>query len=522
MKILFSLLFSAVFVFFSSAQTEVYIDSHDIAAQGMAFVISAEYAKAIAEFEQISPSDTNYTLAQLEMVLSHFELRHDSTVLQMCSKAIAADGEWDHLFREYLIESLTRLKDSAAFKQIDFARKRYPFNEDFILLEATALQKWGRYDESADVLKKLILRNPFNKNAHYFLGQMMADKGDFIRATLSLEAFLMLSTESNVKTSAALVMLSNIFKNKHDVSIKNAKKNILFRDEEELMESGLALKDGYKSEAPLDDPIVRQSDVLMKNLSFQKASNDFWMDFYVPFFVKVKEQGMIRAYTYQFLSFLDHKELQKGVKKFAVEIEKFRTFATAYFEKINEASTIVVLGKLVTAPKYYDAGNMVSTGKKNGDTRSGTWYFFYESGALESVLSYDNAANKVDSAYDFYSDGKIKTRAFYVADLLDGKYSEYYANGELKTQLFYKADSLDGLQKTYYANGALKESIDFKNGQRHGSDMEYDHSGNKETELLYSRGELEGVQKGFYPGAILKSEVPYKSGQREGTALFYH
>jgi len=522
MKSLFSLVFFVVLLFPAAAQTDIYIDSHDIAAQGMAFVISREYTKAIAQFEQISPNDTNYTLAQLEMVLSHFELNHDSTVVQMCNKGIAWDGEWDHLFREYLIESLTRLKDSSALKQIVLAQRRYPFNEDFILLEATALQKWGRYDESATVLQNLILRNPFNKNAHYFLGQMMADKGDFIRATLSLESFLMLSAESNVKTSAALVMLSNIFKNKHDVTIKNAKKNNLFKDEEELMESGLALKDGYQSEAPLDDPIVRQSDVLMKNLTFQKGSNDFWMNLYVPFFVKVKEQGMIRAYTYQFLSFLDHKELQKGVKKFAVEIEKFRTFATAYFEKINEVSTIVVLGKSVTAPKYYDAGNMLSTGKKNGDTRSGTWYFFYESGALESVLSYDNAGNKVDSAYDFYSDGKIKTRAFYVADLLEGKYSEYYANGELKTQLFYKGDSLDGLQKTYYANGAMKESIDFKNGQRHGSDVEYDNAGNKETELWYSQGELEGVQKGFYPGAILKSEVPYKAGLREGAALFYH
>ncbi len=522
MRAYLSTLFVFLFILPSFSQSKGWVDSRSYIVGGMGAIQDQNYETAVEEFNKISPSDTNYALAQLELALSYTELEKDSVVIKICNDAIALETKWDHIFREYLIESMSRLKNEEVFEQIALAKQKYPFNEDFILLEAVANKKWENYDQAIKVLQKLIQQNPFNKNAHYYLGQMMADKGDFVRATISLEAFLMLSSSSNGKTSSALIILSNIFSNKHEITIKNAKKDKLFKEVEELIESELSLKKGYKTDAPLDDPIVRQTDVLVKNIEYKKGTNDFWMDFYVPFINKIKSQGLIRGYTYQFLSFLDHEGVQAGVKKFKPEVDKFIKFAADYFDDIRQKAAITVQGSPVVLEKWYDEGNISSMGKKDGENRTGTWYFFYPAGSLETIMHYNNAGKRNDSVFNYHLNGKLKDCYAYQNDVLQGKYLEYYKNGQLHSELIYKDDSLQGMQKTYYPNGATKETVEFKKGKRHGMNKEYDVAGNQESELQYKDGKLEGLQKRYYPGMILEREIYYKGGKRDGSCITYH
>ncbi|MCX6183044.1 MAG: hypothetical protein NT150_14080 [Bacteroidetes bacterium] len=522
MRIFLSALFLGSFLLPTYAQNKVWTDSRDHLIEGVSLFTANEYEKAIAEFQEISSNDTNYILAQLEQALCYTELKNDSMVVKICRSALPVDNKWDHLFRQYLIESLVHLKNDEAYEQIAMAKRKYPFNEDFILEEVVANNAWEKYDQSIAVLQKLIQQNPFNRNAHYYLGKIKADQGDYVRATISLETFLMMSSVNNAKTAAALQILSNIFSNKQEVTIKNAKKDKLFKDAEELMESKLALKAAYKTDAPLDDPIVRQTDVLIKNLEFKKGSNDFWMDFYVPFLIKVKEKGMLRGFTYQFLSFLDYKVVQDGVKKFKPEVDKFLTFASEYFDEILNKAPVTVQGKTVVLDKGYEDDCLVSMGKRDGEKYVGTWYFFYPEGALQQILHYTDAGVKTDTVFDYYIDGRVKDWFIYKNGVVEGRNMEYYPTGVLKSDLLFVADSLEGPQKIYFANGAPKEIMDFKKGQRHGPATEYTNTGEIDMELNYKEGSYDGLQKVYFPGKILKTDVYYKDGERDGLFISYH
>ncbi|MFM7023602.1 MAG: hypothetical protein ACKOXB_11560 [Flavobacteriales bacterium] len=522
MKFLLSISLAGLLSFSAFSQQKQWVDSKEYITEGMKYIVEKDYERAIDEFHQVSANDTNYVLAQLEEVYCYSKLDKDSVVIGKCRMMIPMETKFDHLFREYLIESMHHIKDSDVFEEIAMAKSKYPFNEDFILMEAIANKKFENYDQSIKVLQDLIKRNPFNKNAHFHLGSLMADKGDFIRATISLECFLMLSSSSNVKTASAITILSDMFKNKHEITITNVKKDELFKEVEELIESGLALKKAYKTDAPLDDPIVRQTDVLVKNLEYKKGTADFWMEFYVPFLNKVKSQGMLRGYTYQFLSFIDADFIQAGVKKYRPEVDRFIKFAAEYFDDLQSKSTLVVQGKSVTEKKGYDDGKLLTLGKKEGDKYVGTWYVFHRAGSLQAVVNYNNNGKKNDSVYEYHMNGKLKYHYYFKNGVLEGKYLEYFSNGELKSELYYKGDSLDGLQKTFYANGSPKETIEYKKGKRNGKMEEFDNNGNRVSELNYKNGKYDGLQKLYHIGNVLKREIYYKDGMVEGSSTSYY
>lgn len=72
----------------------------------------------------------------------------------------------------------------------------------------------------------------------------------------------------------------------------------------------------------------------------------------------------------------------------------------------------------------------------------------------------------------------------------DGIVKEYYPNGRLLGRYFYLGGKLEGIAKTYYKSGNLKTEIRFKNGKREGPVRVYYESGTLQAEANFKNGVL--------------------------------
>jgi antitoxin component YwqK of YwqJK toxin-antitoxin module len=489
---------------------------------GLVYKSGQEYKKAIFEFERVNRNDSLYDNALLELAILYYHEKDDSSLVDLCLNAIKLESEYDVDFREYLMEGMMNLKDDEVFMQIAIAKSKYPYNVDFLLKEAKAYRRFGRYEECKTVLQNVILNNPFCANAHYYLGKLLADEGDFIRASMSLETFLLLSSKGSLKTDTAVDVLNQLFNNKYDATIKNAKRNDLFKELEELVESKVALNSKYKPDAPLTFNMSKQTDLILKNIKYKEGTGDFWMDFYVPFLVKVKSNKFVRAYNYQFLAFIGNPDVNAGMTKYKAEIDAYIKFASDYFDKIREDAGMMIEGKMVHEDKYYDDGYLWGVGKMVDDTKVGPWYFFHNNGTIQSKVSYNKDGEMIDSVYTYHPNGKRESVYFSAAGLTNGDYVSYYANGELDAQYRFKADSLDGEQKDYRYNGALEEVSKFSNGKRHGLDQKYESNGMLASDEQYRNGKRDGHQVYYYHDKKVEVEMDYKNGKVDGKYVSYH
>jgi len=484
--------------------------------------LNQNYDKAIYEFSQVNRNDSLYDNAQLQLASVYKKKKDDSSIVDVCLNAINLESEYDNTFRRYLIEALTNLGDDEVFMQLGIAKAKYPYDEDFLLYEAKAYRRFEKYEECKNVLIKVIKVNPFCGAAHYYLGKLMADQGDYVRGAMSLETFLLLASKSTAKTDTAINILDQLFNNKYDAKIKNVKRDDVFKEIEELVESKIALNAKYKPDAPLTFNMSKQSDLIIKNIKYKKGTNDFWMDFYVPYLVQVKEKKFVRAYNYQFLAFLGNPNIQKGIAKYQPEVNAYIDFASKYFRDLRDEAPMVIEGKEVIAEKHYDDGTLWGVGNTSDDLKIGKWYFFHNNGTLQSIATYDKEGKLSDSVFTFHKNGK--TESVYIAKngLANGKYTSYYDNGELRNEYIYLKDSLDGEQRDYKYNGAIDEISNFSNGKRHGLDQKFGVAGMLNYQENYRNGKLEGKKTYYYHNKQVKSEYNYKNGKAEGDFILYH
>ena len=162
----------------------------------------------------------------------------------------------------------------------------------------------------------------------------------------------------------------------------------------------------------------------------------------------------------------------------------------------------------------------------------------YKAGKLNGVfLKY----GKSDSVY-------VKSKAFYVNDVMTGKYYEYWFPNHKKKECSYnQKGELHGTWITYlspkneepeikgkYFNG-VKDSTwtwyfqekkprtlqNFKLGKREGYSVEYYENGNKKFECMYSNDKKTGIEKDWYENGSLKHSAEYLNGKLNGKEIFY-
>lgn len=117
---------------------------------------------------------------------------------------------------------------------------------------------------------------------------------------------------------------------------------------------------------------------------------------------------------------------------------------------------------------------------------------------------------------EYHDNGKLKHKAFYINDKVDGSSKHWYDNGELKSEHFYNKGIRIGTWKNYYSSGNIEFIQPFNGkGNYSGILVSYFENGQKRMEQVLENGKnIDGNSyKVWFENGDKEAELTYKDGQ---------
>ncbi|WP_153798396.1 toxin-antitoxin system YwqK family antitoxin [Foetidibacter luteolus] len=514
-----------VSVFACPALAQERINSGELLDKGVALYEERKYKEAIALFSKISRSDTNYSRALHELSLASYS---DSNFT--ASKAYAEEGikrfpEQKDKWYNLLANTLDELgKKDEAIKYYEEIIKISPYNYLAWFNKGVTLMGEKKYTEAKACLQQTVLINPYYPSAHYFLGVINFDDGRMAPAMLNFTTALLINPEHKY-AGRITRYLSSIANATDDVAKNTAKRKALSTDDfelqEEILASKAALDRGYKLQTSLEDPITRQLQVLLEKLEFNPADKGFTMQYYVPYFTALYQQGDLNKAANYMFSGLDIKDVQSFVKKNKKELQAFADKLVTYFNEIKETQLADAAARKTAKTRFYWSDNYVA-GKGewtiiNDEKKfTGPWEFYHSNGALKSKGMLNNEEGNEGEWVFYYNSGQLKERSNFKADKADGKSTSWFGNGMLMSEDNYAAGELNGESRDYYYNGLLKRVTQYSNGKKTGTEKSYTLRGTLDYVYNYKDDVQEGEQLHYYVNGRLLSRTIYKDGKANG------
>lgn len=504
------LLISLVFIYTNiQAQNpaQLLVNSGDALTEGIKLHEDGKYKDAIRLYNTISRSDTNYHRALYELSLSYYS---DSNFLE--SKKWAETGlklfpteasDWFNL----IANSLDELgKKENAINYYDSSLQRDPNKYVALFNKGVIYFNLKNYPEAKKLFQQCLMIYPYYASAHYFLGTISLEEGDLVNAILCFTTNLLVHPE-NKYSSNAIRGLNIISRVTDEVVNKvNARKetsNDPFDLLQEILLSKVALDEKYKLTTDVEDPITRQLQVVLEKLEPGGNDDQFFQQFYAPFYRKVFLEKKYNLMVNHIFRGLDIKSIKEFKKKNSKELEVFVSSIVQYFNLIRNSRTLAENNRS-TAPVYYLYDNNVLIGKGGWKEDAGKilfngpWEFYHNNGALKSKGSFNQLEKK------------------------EGEWFYYYQNGNLKEHSRYRNDTANGKSTFWFDNGILNEDRNFKDGLFSGEMKEYYYTGQLKTLSNYEKGLKQGLVRGFHSNGVIEYESMLVNDLQEGKTIFYH
>jgi uncharacterized protein len=531
------------------------INSAEAIQAGIKFFDEEKYKDAIKEYQKVKAGDTNYVWALYEMALTCAADSQYTRGMKICREALALKSERERC--PDLLMQYGNLLDydgqqERALQIYDSAIGMYPAHISLYVSKGTTLIRMGKYKEAEKIFRQALLINPFSASAHFKLGLCALNQGNIVPAYLSLVANVVMEPEGRFARNS-ISLLDNIAKGKDDivelVNKRTEEPDENFRLVEQIVLSKIALDKNYKSIINLDDPIARQLQVICEKLSFDANDNDFWMQFYVPFYKKAfddKKFDYLVNYAFSGVDVAAIKEFNKKKKK---DIEAFVTETVAYFKGIRSTRELTVSKRSTDGSTYYfQNGQLLGKGvsRNNGDLLTGAWEFYYPSGNKKASGMYNDKGEKEGDWKYYYFNGQLKgeenyrsgkqegketyyydhgivsSRAIYKNGVADGEHTMYYKDGVIKAIDYYTNGNLNGLRKNYTTSGLLQSEVVYVNGVQNGPFKTYHANGKVESEGQYLDDKLSGPYKAWYDDGVVSMTAQYEQDKPTGEMKKFH
>lgn len=556
MKVLCKLFFSIFLLpVFAYAQKDAFVNSGDVIKKAITLYDSSKYKIAISELNRVNRSDTNYVYSLYLKALNCEADSQYTQAVKYCQEGLALKEQREYepdLFNTYG-NTLNDMKDhDGAMRIFNEAINKYPATALLYFNKGIVYMAMNKPADAEIWFKKTLLINPYMYSAHYRLALAALIQGKIVPSILGLVGYLMMNPEGKY-SSNAIKLLSEIANGNDEITDLKSKRTIEpgedYETVEEIVMSKIALDKAYKPVISLDDPISRQIQVVFEKLDYQENDNDFWMQYYYPFYKKVFTNGQFELFINHIFSGVNIKSIIEYNKKYKKEIDKMDQDAADYFNQIRftrelfykNRDTIAVKyifnngelegkGKLAASGKtitgrfdaYYQYGNIKAIGNFNANgERDGDWIYYYFNGKLKSKEHYVNG--KLQGAQEYYyENGNPSATENYINGLAEGIVTTYYFTGSLKTRMPYKADKRSGEAKTYYNGGLLHTIENYSNDNLNGPYTEFYKNGNKKLVSGYINGKEDGAYKAYYETGELDYEGNNTAGKSQGEWLYYH
>ncbi len=549
-----------LWLFFSKATAQyhsgpILVNSGDILRQGETLQENDKYKEALALYNLVPPSDTNYSQILHDKVMCAYLDSNLETALRYADTGLISFPEDAPNWYELKGDALNNLgkKDSSLTfydKALALDSKKYEswFNK------GVALYGLNRYGEAEKCFEQCVLIYPYHASSHYYLGVCAMELGNPVSSMLSFMASLMMNPEG--RHNGQIVRMMTRISNVDDEVAKLVESHPdeegnHFEVEQEVLMSKVALDKQYKLQSDVEDGIVRQMQALLEKTDYRKEDGGFWMQYYVPYFKASFASGQFNLMVHELFSGLKIKSIDEWNKHHESEVKAFMENAVHYFNKIQETEMLpleardtVTIKHLIEDGTYEGRGNWVINGKKR--LLTGYWNFYFSNGSLRSRGLFDEKGKK-QGVWEYYYNNKLmRERAEMKDDLVDGRDQEWFDNGVLKEDAHLVNGKYEGVVRDRCYNGLPRSVTQYSGGERAGTDTGYTSNGtlksvthyqhdladgdavtyftNGQPELImhYEHGKEEGVEKKYNRRGVLIREITYKNGKGDGPVKYYY
>ncbi|TDX01721.1 tetratricopeptide repeat protein [Dinghuibacter silviterrae] len=488
-----------------------------------------QYKQAIALYQTVSPNDTNYSQVLHELSMSAYADSDFEAAKGYAEKGLAwfpdQASDWYALRAEALDE--LGQKDSA-LADYDRAIERSPYNYEAYFNRGVCLYHLQRMTEATRDFERCVLIQPEMASAHYFLGLTAIQDGNVVPCMLSFMTYLALKPQGRYARTVVALMtsLSNVTDEVAGLAAKRQETG--FAEETEIFLSKAALDKKYVLHCDLEDPIVRQMQALLEKTAYRPEDTGFWMQYYVPYFKKVYDDGQFNALVYDMFSGFNIKEVTEWLKHHNDEIKAFAQASEAYFQKIVSTEQLIPANRDTVTRKclLYDnriegLGNYTGFGQ-DVTLGAGPWVFFYNTGAVKSTGALDDHTQRTGEWRFYHPNGLLKEVSHYQAGKLEDTTHAWFDNGMLNQVVPWVDDHIQGHFRSWYYNGLPHMVSEYEGGKRTGPSIEYTSNGFLLSRFTMKDGEPDGLCTTYFINGQTSMEEPYVNGKLQGRRLKYN
>jgi antitoxin component YwqK of YwqJK toxin-antitoxin module/Tfp pilus assembly protein PilF len=509
----------------SSAQNIELINSGELLVKGRILYDSAEYKKAILLYDKIGRSDTNYVRALFEKALSCEADSQYTKSISFCEEALSLKNQREfepEIFNTYGNTLSDMGQSDRALKVFDAAIAKYPgysllyFNKGIVMLFLDSLEK------AQEMFQKTLLIDPYMYSAHFQLGMATLRQGKIIPAFLSFMGYLLMNPLGKY-TSRSISLLNSIALSKDEIldyknkRINNPERN--YKAIEEIVLSGIALDKQYKPIIALDDAISRQIQVVLEKLQYDEHDQDFYMQYYFPFYNQVYNSHQFELLINHLFAGVQIAQIKEYNKKMKKEIQGLVSDAAAYFDELRSTRELFFKKRAAVLERFvFDEGNLNGKGvrKDNNKIYIGPWEFFYAEGNLKSKGQYSDMGDREGDWSFYYYSGSLQAKEHYIKGKLYGEQEYFFRNGQISSRVFYANDLEEGVTTSYYYAGNIKSTTHYKLGKKEGEETQYYSNGNIMSVSHYNADIQSGLYKVYFKTGGTKEMTQYENGKLEG------
>ncbi len=500
------------------------IDSNQVLEVVSGLYDREEYDSAVALLKEVSPYDSNYLLAQ-EQLLTVFTA-NDQLAEAIDLGVTLIDSRSDLAADFYIASGNALLQNDQVEKGLAVYRRGlefFPYNHFLLYNAGYAHYRMGQYLEAVDHFQRVALIKPFYSRSHQMLGNIMSRTKFRTKAALSYLTYLALEPDQNW----ALVRLNSLMNEslREEGSLTLEIDNGCFDHYDNLLRSKAAFDDRYKSGVDFEAPAAQQSELLINKLKYVAATDDFWMDFYVPYLEKIARNDL----TTDFVYFMLYSSGNEGVTDW---IDKHEKEQDAWIDITNDLLTdnkLVNKRTLLDSTRqfshwFFSGGEVQAIGLENADGENiGPYEFYHENGRLQARGWY-NEVGQVIGWWEYYSDkGILQSRRHYNDNgELSGQALYYDEKGNLRSEGTYRDGKIQGAYNWYHACGPISEAYPYEDGEERGEGKIFFKTGEVKTVYQLSDGDLVGEYVNYFKTGAVEERTTYEGDQKEGPYSRYY
>ncbi len=515
------LIIACLFVCYTAFSQKIdLVNSGEAINAGIAAYDSGNYEAAIKAFLKVNPRDTNYYWSQAELAQAYNGAKEYEKAIAVVEEALKETSSNRLMLlktKAIALDKSGKLDQSIElFKSL---LKKYPTDQNLVLNFGVTYSNNGKIEEAKDCFFRSLSINPYHAGSHLNLAQISINEGRKVHAMMSLGLYMIINDRDNAKLVALNSFLGNEFQGEgsQTPSGPNA-----FEKLDQIIRAKLAMEKSFKSEIPVDAPVVRQFEMLFQQLDLvDQKTNDPWVEHYLPFYKAVRDQSMVLPFIYHMISSANNDKVKSWNKKNEKTLSKFYDAANTEIKKQRAYPKLPEGSGFEKGIQgwYNDDGKLTALGRMDtAEKRTGRWVYFFTNGEKSAEGSYDKNGTKT-GMWRYYNSSGILTSE---ENETTGEIVVFYPTGEKREHFFLKDGKTDGPVEIFYQCGSLKEKLTYKNGEIDGEGTQYFTNGEKRTVYNYKSGKVHGMYTTFFEDGKIRSRYTNRDGKAEGLFESFH